>query len=135
MVFNFLKKKDYWTELGGVEGYIAAVKQLGSDYHELDNKDNGYTKPDTIWGRLAELTQFSKKHAYETRKWLFTNWHENRRKIRTTFFSTQVNDHLSNDLDQPSNNDEIENTSNVEAVSLYFLISFLIAVGIVNNIR
>ena len=48
MILNFLKKKDIWTEVGGVEGYIDAVKQLGSDHRELDNERNGYTKSDTI---------------------------------------------------------------------------------------
>ncbi|CAF4331300.1 unnamed protein product, partial [Didymodactylos carnosus] len=73
MVLNFLKKNDYWTQVGGTEGFLAAVKQLGSDYRELDVEgSNGYTKSDGIWGRLAERTQNPKKNTYETRKWLYT---------------------------------------------------------------
>jgi hypothetical protein len=123
MVFSFLKKKDYWTQVGGVEGYMAIVKQLGLDYKELNIKTNGYTKLDSIWGRLAELTQIPNKATYEVRKWLNTTWHGNRRKVRTTFLSTQVDDAPLETLDQSSNNDEIENISHVEAVSFFFLIS------------
>jgi hypothetical protein len=49
MVFSFLKKKDYWTQVGGVEGYMAIVKQLGLDYKELNIKTNGYTKLDSMY--------------------------------------------------------------------------------------
>ena len=118
MVFNFLKKKDIWKKVGGVEGYVAAVKQLGSAYHELDGDDNGYTKSDSIWGRLTALTQISKKNTYETRKWLFTTWDENRRNIRTIFLSTQVDDLLPDNLNELSNNNGTENILRAEMVSL-----------------
>ena len=124
MVLNYLKKNDYWKQVNGVEGFMAAVKQLGSDYRELEVDSNGYTKSDSIWGRLAELTKISKKDTYETRKWLYTAWTENRRKVRTTFLSTQVDNLLPHNVNQSSNNDERENRSQVEAVSLYLLISF-----------
>jgi len=119
MVFSLKKKTDYWKQVGQEEGFLAAVKQLGSDYRELDGENNGYTQPDGIWGRLAELTQISKKDTYETRKWLYTTWVENRRNVCTTFFTTQVNNLLEN-LDRTSNNDEQENRSHVETVSLCF---------------
>ena len=125
MILNFLKKKDIWTEVGDVEGYTDAVKQLGSDHRELDNERNGYTKSDTIWGRLAELTQISKKNTYETRKWLFTTWHENRRKIRTKFLSTQVL-HLPDSLNQASNTDETEHRLDAQMVGLYFSYLFFV---------
>ncbi|CAF1588184.1 unnamed protein product [Didymodactylos carnosus] len=102
MVFKFLKKKDYWTEVGGVEGFTAAIKQLGSDYHGLDDKSNGYSKSDSIWGRLTDLTQISKKDTFDTRKWLYTTRHDNRRKIRTTFLATQIDDLPGNSVRKPS---------------------------------
>ncbi|CAF1447830.1 unnamed protein product [Didymodactylos carnosus] len=106
-----------FTIVGGTEGFLAAVKQLGSDYRELDVEgSNGYTKSDGIWGRLAERTQIPKKDTYETRKWLYTTWQENRRKVRTTFFNTQVNDLLEN-LSRTSNKDEQDNHSHVETMS------------------
>ena len=48
MVLSFLKKKDIRTEVGDVERYIDAAKQLGSDYRELDQKRNSYAKSDSI---------------------------------------------------------------------------------------
>ncbi|CAF1638467.1 unnamed protein product, partial [Rotaria magnacalcarata] len=77
-----------------------ALRQLAVDYHELDNTTTGYTKPDSIWGQLAELTQISKKHSNEARKWLFTSWHENRRKIRTTFLSTEADKIIQQNLNK-----------------------------------
>ena len=134
MVLNFLKKVDYWSQIGDVEGFIAAVKQLGSDYTELDVQSNGYTKSDSIWGRLASLTQINKKETFNTRKWLYTTWRDDRRKVRTTFFSTQNTNLLPpENLNQSSNNDEIEKQSYVELVSFIFLISFLFKTNIVNN--
>lgn len=124
-----LKKKDYWAQVGGVEGYIAAIEQLGSGYRELDSKNNGYTKSNSIWGQLAQHTQMSKKDTYESRKWLYTTWHENRRKIRTTFLSSQVDDRSQN-LDLSSDNADIDNKQDGEMVSMYFLISFLFVIVI-----
>ncbi|CAF1143019.1 unnamed protein product [Didymodactylos carnosus] len=102
MVFKFLKKKEYWTEVGGVEGFMAAIRQLGSDNRELEDKSNDYSKSDSIWGRLAELTQISKKDTFDTRKWLCTTWHDNRRKIRTTFLATQIDDHKAIPFNHPT---------------------------------
>ncbi|CAF1570297.1 unnamed protein product, partial [Didymodactylos carnosus] len=93
---------------------MAAVKQLGADYRELDvGGSNGYIKSDGIWGRLAERTQIPKKDTYETRKWLYATWQGNRRKVRTTFFNTQVNDLLEN-LSRTSDKDEQDNHLHVE---------------------
>ena len=118
MVLSFLKKRDYWKEVGEEERYLATVKLLGLDYREFDDEGNGYTKLNSIWGRLAALTNISNKNTFEARKWLYTAWHDNRRKIRTLFLSTQVNDLLPQNIKQSSNNDDIENQSNIETVSL-----------------
>jgi len=122
MVLSFLKKKDYWTDVGGVEGFIAAVKQLGSDYRELNGIKNCYSKSDSIWGRLAQLTQLPNKDTYDARRWLCTTWQDNRRKVYTTFLSTQVDDPIQHNMDQSSTNVETENRSHEGAVSFYFLI-------------
>jgi hypothetical protein len=134
MVLNFLKKKDYWSEVGGVEGYMAAVKQLGSGYLEL-SVGAGYTKSDSIWGRLASFTQIKKKETLNVRKWLHTTWWDNRREIRTTFLRTQVDNIQPENLNQPSNNNEIGNQSHVKSVSLNTLVFFMFVIDTVNNIE
>lgn len=137
MVLSFLNKNDYWSQVGGVDGFIAAVKQLGPDYCKLDSKNNGYTKSDTIWGRVASFTQIPKKDAYETRKWLYTTWHENRRKVRTTFFSTVVDDHPNNS-NESSNDVDANNRINKQTVSLFSLCSVICTIkkmSIVNGFR
>jgi len=133
MVLSFLKKRDFWTEVGGTEGFIAAVEQLGSDYRELDNRTNGYTKSDRIWGRLANLTKINKKNTLENRKWLFTAWHENRRKVRTLFLSTQLGDLSPSRLNQSSHNDDVQETLHVETVSFILLISLLVLLDVVSK--
>ncbi len=125
MVFDYLKKKDYWSEVGGVKGYLAALKQLGSDYKELTVIGNGYTKPESIWGRLELLTTIPKK-SLNTRKWLHTTWHNDRREIRTIFLSTQINDLPAENSNQSLDNNEIENQSDVESVSFNSLVSFFL---------
>lgn len=126
MVLSFLKKRDFWAEVGGTEGFIAAVKQLGSDYRELNNKAIGYTSSDSIWGRLADLTEIKKKNILDNRKWLFTAWNEDRRRIRTMFLSTQVDDLSPSNTNQSSHNDDVANTLHVTTVSSVVLISFLV---------
>ena len=92
MVLNFLKKTDYWSQIGGVQGYIDVVKQLGSDYQQLDLQRTARIKSDDVWSRLASFTTISKCDTYETRRWLFTAWHEDRRKIRSTFLTMKANE-------------------------------------------
>ena len=126
MVFSYLKKRDFWTEVGGTEGFITAVRELGSDYHQLNNKAIGYTISDSVWGRLADLTQINKKNILDNRKWLFTTWNEDRRKVRTMFMSTQVNDLLPSNTNQLSHNDDVADALHVTTVSCVVLISFIV---------
>lgn len=121
MVLSFLKKKDIWSEVGGVDGYLDALKQLAPDYRQLDNTSSGYTKPDSIWGQLAELTQISNKNTIQTRKWLFTAWHENRRKIRTTFLSIEPHNIVQQTLNVSCNSHEEKDQLLAPTVSLCFL--------------
>ncbi|CAF1314555.1 unnamed protein product [Adineta ricciae] len=97
MVMNKSKKKDYWNDIGNEEGFLAAVSQLGSDYKMLDAKGEGCQNADGIWGRLAELTKLDSKSTYDARKWLYTVWNNDRRKVRTTFLRTQATDASSGD--------------------------------------
>ncbi|CAF4028148.1 unnamed protein product, partial [Adineta steineri] len=114
MVLNFLKKFDYWGGVGGVDGYITAVKQLGSDYTKLES--DGCSKLDSIWGRLAEFTKLDNKSTYDARKWLYTAWNDDRREVKTTFLNTQVTTVLSNDSNQSPNNIAIVNNMNIDTV-------------------
>ena len=120
MVLNFLKKKDLWSEIGGIDGCLAALRQIAADYHDLDNRNIGYTKSDTIWGRLAEASQFLKKNTYENRKWLFTAWQENRRKIRTAFLKTELDSTVRSTFDKSTDIDDKKNQSRIEPVSFCF---------------
>jgi hypothetical protein len=126
MVLNFLKKKDYWSEVGNEEGYINAVKQLGCTSRELNDNKNGYTKSDSIWGQLATFTKIPKKDTYETRKWLYTTWHDDRRNIRTTFLSTEVTESVAANTHQSSNDDNLDNKAQEQMVSFNLRVLFLL---------
>jgi hypothetical protein len=109
MLLDFLRKKDCWAQIGGVHGYIDAVNILGSAHRELDKESSGYTNPDSIWGQLAEFTGLHKKNTYENRKWLFTMWREDRRKVRTTFIKAMTNDDSLLNADQSLTNNKVRN--------------------------
>ncbi|CAF4195577.1 unnamed protein product, partial [Adineta steineri] len=100
-----------------VDGFCTAVKQLGSDYTKLKKNDKeGYSKLDCIWGRLAEFTTLENKGTLEARKWLYTAWTEDRRKVCTIFLSTQVTNASLNNLNQLPNNIAIVNNANIDTM-------------------
>ena len=113
------KKKDYWADVGNEEGFLAAVSQLGADYKQLDVKGEGCQKPDGIWGRLADLTKLANKKTYDARKWLYSMWKGDRRKVRTTFLSTEVTDVLSADSHESSADIANKTSQNTDKVSLF----------------
>ena len=78
-------QKDYWTSVEGVEGYHAAVGRLGPRYHEMNAENQTYSDPNCVWGHLANLTKIPDKNVQKTRKWLYTVWKEDRRKVRSLF--------------------------------------------------
>ena len=117
MVLNFLKKTDYWSQIGGVQGYIDAVNQLGCDYQQLDLQSIGRTKSDDVWSRLASFTAIPKSDSYETRKWLFTAWYEDRRKIRSTFLSMKANDNAQLGSTSDSSDNQAADSSQGATVS------------------
>lgn len=84
-MFRRFRKRDYWTSVGGVDGFINAVKKLGSSYKELDVENQGYAEPDSVWGHLANVTNIPEKNTYDTRKWLYTNWRSDRRNVKSKF--------------------------------------------------
>ena len=122
MVKKQSKKMNYWKDIGEEKGFIAAVNQLGSDWKKLDADEDGCLKPECIWGRLAEFTEFSNKDTYAARKWLYTAWKENRRLIRTTFLSTQIAKIPSDDPNESPDNITTHNNQNIDVVSFFFFV-------------
>lgn len=119
MVLNFLKKTDHWSQVGGVQGYIDAVSQLGSDYQQLDLQSIGRTKSDDVWSRLASFTTIPKSDSYEARKWLFTAWHEDRRKIRSTFLGMKAKNNAQLSSTSDSSDNQAADSSQGAPVSLF----------------
>lgn len=84
-MFRRFRKRDYWTSVGGVDGFLNAVKQLGSSYKELNVENQGYAEPNSVWGQLSDMTNIPEKNTYDTRKWLYTVWRNDRRNVKSTF--------------------------------------------------
>ncbi|CAF1135304.1 unnamed protein product [Rotaria sordida] len=103
-MFKRFRKRNYWKSVGNEDGYISAVEKLGPRYLELDAINGGYTEPDSIWGQLASFTEISEKNTYDTRKWLYTVWTDDRREVRTKFYRRKAADNLSEHKMSPSNN-------------------------------
>jgi hypothetical protein len=121
-MFKKLQKKNYWELVDGVEGYVNAVEQLGIRHDQLDDKDNkGYSNPDSIWGELANFTHIPEKETYETRKWLYTVWKEDRRGAKTLFYSNRANGCLGEGSIHSTTNSINKNINSLEKVRLYSL--------------
>ena len=93
-MFARFRKMDYWSEVGGIEGFHQAVEKLGLNWKKLDEGKHGYTDINSIWGQLANLTELKNKSKYEARKWLYTAWHQNRQEVRTKFLAKVSFDQL-----------------------------------------
>ena len=89
-MFARFRKTDYWKSVGDVAGFLGAVDKLGPKYRQLDGDKQGYVQANCIWGQLAELTEIPNKNTYETRKWLYNAWKEDRRKVWSTFYANKT---------------------------------------------
>ena len=94
-MFKKFRRRDYWKLIGGVDGFINALDKLGIDYKELRSTNQGYAEPNSIWGQLANVTDIPEKDSYDTRKWLYTVWKDDRRKVRSKFKAQHANDYSS----------------------------------------
>lgn len=54
-MFRKLQRKNYWEWVGGVDGYIIAVEQLGPPHDQMNSTNQGYNDPNSIWDQLANL--------------------------------------------------------------------------------
>lgn len=84
-------KRDFWSEIGGVENFHSAVELLGEDKRFLQKQNGGnynYHDVNSIWGRLASCMKIKEGNSENFRKWLYTIWTINRREVRTSFEAT-----------------------------------------------
>lgn len=85
MLKRFQKKKYYWKEIEGIDGFHRAVEKLGVSWHQLNEDGQGYHAPNSIWGQLAELTELKNKDSLNVRKWLYQAWRRNTQNVFTSF--------------------------------------------------
>lgn len=110
-------RKDYWTSVGDVEGYHAAVEKLGLRYHEMNAKKQTYSDPNCVWGHLATLTKIPTKNVQKTRKWLYTMWKDDRRKVRSLFEAQRPPVGIQEASSEPSDIAFNNDTSLIDQVS------------------
>ncbi len=127
-MFKIFQKKNYWKLVGDEEGYIKAVERLGSNYHDLNSKTQGYSESNSIWGQLANFTE-TLDNTYDTRKWLYTVWKSDRRRVQTKFNAKKANDPNCECITQSSNESMNENVTSFDEVRLCLLIFNIILKG------
>jgi hypothetical protein len=84
-MLKLFKQMDYWKNVQGVEGFLAAIEKLGTTWNQLNEDRQGYDAPDSIWGQLAQMTEMKNKNTLNARKWLYHTWKRNGKKVFKTF--------------------------------------------------
>ena len=97
------RRRDYWELIGDADGFTNALNKLGIYYKELRSTNQGYAEPNSIWGQLAKATGIPDKDSYDTRKWLYTVWKDDRRKVRSKFKAQHDTDYSSQHTTEPFN--------------------------------
>lgn len=80
-----------WHDIGGVDGYIAALNTLGDDYMQMEKQGSSALDINGIWGRLAVALRLE-NHDEDTRKWLKLVWKDDRRKVRSVFYASKIDE-------------------------------------------